>query len=54
MLKFELSLEEANIILASLGKMPYESVAGLIAKLQKQAAPQLAEQNESPDAPAAE
>ena len=47
MLKFELSLEEANIILGSLGKMPYESVVGLVAKLQKQAAPQLAEQNQT-------
>lgn len=54
MLKFELTLEEANIILASLGKMPYESVVGLVGKLQKQAAPQLAEQNQAPAAPAAE
>ena len=41
MLNFELTLEEANVILGSLGKMPYESVAGLINKIQEQAQPQL-------------
>jgi hypothetical protein len=41
MLKFELSIDEANLILAALGKAPFEQVAGLIAKLREQAAPQL-------------
>lgn len=41
MLNFELTLEEANIILNSLGKQPYEAVAPIIAKLQQQAQPQL-------------
>lgn len=41
MLKFELSLDEANMILAALGKAPFEQVAGLIGKLREQAQPQL-------------
>ncbi len=41
MLKFELSVEETNLILASLGKMSYEQVAALINKIQAQAVPQL-------------
>ena len=41
MLKFELTLDEANLILAALGKAPFEQVAGLIGKLREQAQPQL-------------
>lgn len=41
LIKFELSLEDANLVVTALGKLPYESVAGLITKLQAQAAPQL-------------
>lgn len=41
MLKFELSIDEANLVLAALGKAPFEQVAGLISKLREQAAPQL-------------
>lgn len=41
MLKFELSIDEANLILAALGKAPFEQVAGLVGKLREQAAPQL-------------
>jgi len=41
MLKFELTLEEANTILGALGKAPFETVASLINKLQQQAQPQL-------------
>jgi hypothetical protein len=41
MLKFELKLEEANLILAALAKAPYEQVASLIASMQQQAQPQL-------------
>jgi len=33
----ELSLNELNIVLAYLGKQPYESVYTLIEKIQKQA-----------------
>lgn len=46
-LKFELTAEEANVVVGSLAKQPFEVVAGLINKLQMQAAPQLA-----PPAPA--
>jgi len=41
MLKFELTLEEANTVLGALGKAPFEAVAGLINKLQQQDQPQL-------------
>lgn len=41
MLKFELTLEEANVILGALGKQQYDAVAGLIGKIQQQAQPQL-------------
>ena len=41
MLKFELTLDEANVVLASLGKQPFDAVAGIINKLQQQAQPQL-------------
>ena len=41
MFKFELTLDEANLILAALGKAPFEQVAGLINKLKEQATPQL-------------
>lgn len=43
MFKFELTLDEANLVLAALGKAPFEQVAGLIAKIKDQATPQLAE-----------
>lgn len=42
-LKFEITLDEANIILASLGKQPFEAVASLVKKMQEQAQPQVAE-----------
>lgn len=41
MLKFELNLDEANLVLAALAKAPFEQVAGLIGKLREQAQPQL-------------
>ena len=45
-LKFELTAEEANVVLASLAKQPFEVVAGLIDKLQRQAQSQLAPKEE--------
>ena len=45
-IKFELTVEQANIVLESLSRMPYQAVAGLIAELQKQAAPQVQSQQE--------
>ncbi len=50
MLKFELTVEEANLILNALSKQPFEVVSGLIAKIQEQARPQLT----PPAEPAAE
>lgn len=41
MLKFELTLNEANLVLGSLGMQPFDNVAALINKLQQQAQPQL-------------
>lgn len=48
-LKFELTAEEANVVLASLAKQPFEVVAGLIDKLQRQAQTQLAQKTEGAD-----
>ena len=36
-MKFDLEVNEANILLAALGKMPYEQVFEVVAKLQSQA-----------------
>lgn len=40
-LKLEVTEQEGNLIVAALGKQPFEMVAALIAKLQMQAAVQL-------------
>lgn len=40
-LKFEFTVEQANIILTALARMPYESVVGLINEMQKQAQSQV-------------
>jgi hypothetical protein len=36
-MKLDLSIQEVNIILASLGRMPYESVFELVEKIRNQA-----------------
>ena len=41
MFNFELTLDEANLVLACLGKAQFDTVAGLIAKIKEQAQPQL-------------
>lgn len=41
MLEFKLSLEEANLIVQALGKLPYEVSASLISNISEQAKPQL-------------
>ena len=41
MFQFELTLDEANLVLAALGKAPFEQVAALIGKIKQQAEPQL-------------
>lgn len=40
-LKFELTIDETNVVMTALGRMPYESVFNLVQKLQQQAGPQL-------------
>jgi len=41
MIKLELTIDEVNGILASLGKMPFEAVAGLVDKIKQQGIPQV-------------
>lgn len=41
MIKLELSVEEVQITLVGLSKLPYEAVAGLIDKIKSQAQPQV-------------
>jgi hypothetical protein len=55
-LTFTLSLEQANIVMAALGKLPYEASAGVIALLQQQADPQVkaAQANAAPSEPIAD
>jgi len=36
-MKLDLTIQEANIILASLGRMPYEAVFELVEKIRAQA-----------------
>lgn len=43
MIKLELSIDEVNIILRSLGKHPFEEIAMLISKIKQQGEPQVAE-----------
>ena len=50
MIKLELDVNEVNGILASLGQMPYVQVSELILKIRAQAAPQVAEKEEPPQA----
>ena len=41
-IKFELTIEEANTILRVLGKHPFEEVVALISKIKAQGEPQVA------------
>jgi hypothetical protein len=45
-MKLELSLDEINKILGVLGRQPYQEVEQLIAKVRRQALPQLQEPEE--------
>ena len=47
-MKFELTLEQANLVIQALAQMPYHMTASLIAELQKQAAPQMTATAEQP------
>jgi hypothetical protein len=44
-MKFEFTIDEVNVIMASLGKAPYESVFQLVEKIREQAAPQIQQQS---------
>lgn len=44
-LKFEFTIEQTNMVLAALGRMPYEAVAPMIAEVQKQAQAQMPNQD---------
>lgn len=46
-IKLELTVEQINQVLGSLGQMPFAQVAGLIGEIRQQAAPQVT-QPESP------
>ena len=41
MIKLELSIEETQIVLVGLSKLPYEAVAAVIDKIKEQAQPQV-------------
>ena len=43
MIKLDLTVEEVNAILRSLGKHPFDEIANLIAKIKSQGEPQVAE-----------
>jgi hypothetical protein len=53
-LSFQLTAQDANIILSALGELPAKQVMGLIAKLQQQAAPQFAEPSDGAEVPPSE
>jgi hypothetical protein len=48
MIKLELTIEDVNGILQSLGQMPYVQAAPLVDKIKEQATPQVQAQQESP------
>ena len=52
MIKLELTVEEVNGILQSLGNMPYAQVVALVEKIREQATPQV--QAQATPEPAAE
>lgn len=45
-MKFEVTVEQANLIIQGLAQLPYAASASLIAELQQQAQPQLAAKQE--------
>ena len=48
MIKLELSVDETQIVLVALSKLPYEAVAGVIEKVKSQAQPQVQPVEEQP------
>jgi hypothetical protein len=45
-IKLEMSLEECNLIMMSLGKRPLEETLGVFLKIQQQVQPQLPKQDQ--------
>jgi hypothetical protein len=52
MIKLELTLDEVNVVLNTLGNLPYSQVSLLIEKIRGQSIPQLQQQTEPAPAPA--
>ena len=48
MIDLNLFLEEVNLILGSLGNLPFNQVSGLIEKIKAQAIPQLPQEPQEP------
>lgn len=53
-IKLELTVDEVNAILRSLGKHPFEEIASLINKIKSQGEPQVAELVKTQEAAAAQ
>ena len=53
MIKLELTVEEVNTILRSLGKHPFDEIAQLIVKIKQQGDPQAVAQAAEAETPAA-
>jgi hypothetical protein len=45
-MKFEFTIEEVNLIMAALGRMPYEAVFQMIENIRQQAGSQLPKQED--------
>ena len=54
MIKLELTIDEVNAILRSLGKHPFDEIAALISKIKNQGEPQVAEMAKAQEAAKAE
>jgi hypothetical protein len=49
-MKFDLTLNEINVIMHALGQLPYASVFELVTKIREQAQAQIVQQQEASDA----
>lgn len=48
-MNLELSLQEINVLLTGLGRLPYESVFELVEKVKSQAVPQINKAQAAPE-----
>ena len=51
-IEFKLTVEEGDLLLEALGQMPFVRVYGLVAKIQRQAGPQLRDDGSASASPA--